>query len=393
MKSPTPENSGKWLNTIGYYAVFVAFGLTAVALGPTLPRLAAHTHTNLSEISVLFPARSLGFLIGAFLGGRLYDRVPGHPLMACMLIIMAMIFALIPVMPLLWLLTALVLILGVSLGMVEVGGNTLLAWVHRHNIGPPMNGLHFFFGVGAFLSPVIIARVIKATGDITWSFWILALIIIPAAVWMFTLPSPAIHGISKDGQKDHINYLLVIPLTLIFLLYVGSEISFGGWIYTYTITVHSGTKIAAAHLTAAFWGSFTVGRLLAIPISARFAPSTILLIDFWGCLLSVGIILTWPTSFKAVWVGTLGTGLSMASIFPTLLTFAERRMKISGKVNGWFFGGSGLGGMTLPWFIGQVFESVGPRSTMITILIDVLIALGIFVGVMYLTSKTRRRQV
>ena len=55
-------------------------------------------------------------------------------------------------------------------GYVEIGGatqwvsvrgadkrNPLLVWVHGDEVGPAMNGLHFFFGVGAFLSPIIIA--------------------------------------------------------------------------------------------------------------------------------------------------------------------------------------------------------------------------------------------
>jgi fucose permease len=81
----------------------------------------------------------------------------------------------------------------------------------------------------------------------------------------------------------------------------------------------------------------------------------------------------------------------MASVFPTLLTFAERRMKISGRVSSWFFAASGLGGMMVPWLIGQVFETVGPGSTMITILIDLLLGLVIFVGVVYFSRPRSAR--
>jgi len=38
-----------------------------------------------------------------------------------------------------------------------------------------MNALHFFFGVGAFVSPIIVAQAILMTGDITWAYWVLAL--------------------------------------------------------------------------------------------------------------------------------------------------------------------------------------------------------------------------
>ena len=53
-----------------------------------------------------------------------------------------------------------------------------------------MNGLHFFFGVGAFLSPILVAQAILRTGDITWGFWGLALLILPLFVWVLRLPAP-----------------------------------------------------------------------------------------------------------------------------------------------------------------------------------------------------------
>jgi fucose permease len=68
----------------------------------------------------------------------------------------------------------------------------------------------------------------------------------------------------------------------------------------------------------------------------------------------------------------------MASVFPATLTLAERRMTITGRVTGWFFVGASLGGMTLPWLIGQLFESVGPQVTMLILFADLIIALGVY---------------
>ena len=42
------------------------------------------------------------------------------------------------------------------------------------------------------------------------------------------------------------------------------------------------------------------------------------------------------------------------------------------------FVGASLGSMTLPWLIGQLFESVGPQVTMLTILGDLLVAVRRF---------------
>jgi fucose permease len=69
----------------------------------------------------------------------------------------------------------------------------------------------------------------------------------------------------------------------------------------------------------------------------------------------------------------------MASIFPTMLTFSESRMTLTGRVTAWFFVGASLGGMSLPWVIGQLFESIGPRAMMVAIFFDLIVAIGIFV--------------
>lgn len=65
----------------------------------------------------------------------------------------------------------------------------------------------------------------------------------------------------------------------------------------------------------------------------------------------------------------------MTSVFPTVLTLAERRRAITGKVTSVFFVGASLGGMTLPWLIGQLFTAIGPQTTMLAILIDLVLAL------------------
>lgn len=384
------EAAGRIPKTIAYYAAFVALGLATASLGPTLPGLAAHTHTLLSEISYLFTARSLGYLLGSLLGGRLYDRAPGHPVMAVGLLVMVLMMGLAPLMPLLWLLTAALLTLGVAEGTVDVGGNTLLVWVHRHKVGPFMNGLHFFFGVGAFLSPIIIAQALLSSGDITAGYWILALLMAPVAMTLARLPSPPARTISRDEPADRINYLLVVLIALFLFLYVAAEVSFGGWIFTYTVALALAGEEAAAYLTSAFWGALTAGRLLAIPIAARFRPRTVLAVDLAGCLASAGLIRLWPDSLLAVWVGTPGLGLAMASIFPTALSLAERRMPITGQVTSWFFVGASLGGMSLPWVIGQLFEAVGPLSTMAAILVDLGLAVVVFVILMVVAAEPTR---
>jgi FHS family Na+ dependent glucose MFS transporter 1 len=89
-----------------------------------------------------------------------------------------------------------------------------------------------------------------------------------------------------------------------------------------------------------------------------------------------------PQSEWAIWVGAFGFGLFVASIFPTVLTWAERRMNMSGLVTSMFFVGSSIGAIFFPWFIGQLIDAYGPWITMPTILVTLIGLCGVFVLLM-----------
>lgn len=368
---------GAIASTIGYYAAFVSLGLTSAALGPTLPALADHVGVTLSAISMLFTARLFGYLGGSLLGGRLYDHISGHALMAVGLCMMVGAMTLTPVVILLEVLAGVIVLLGVAEGLLDVGGNTLLVWVYGDRVGPRMNGLHCAFGVGAFLSPLLIAHVLGRGYSMTWAYWLLAALIVPGILWLVCCVSPkgpAGHG---DNFRANAPSLMVLGLAVFLSLYVGAEVSFGGWIFTYAVKLDLVHDTMAASLTSAFWGFLTLGRLLAIPLATRWPPHILLLSAIGGCLLSVGSMVVQPHSILTLWCGTCGAGLAMATVFPTTLALAEQHMPITGRVTGWLLVGASAGGMFLPWFIGQLFDVYGPYTTMRIIVVDFCLALAV----------------
>ena len=378
----------KYITTAAYYLAFILLGLTVAADGPALLRLADHTSSTLDQISLIFFFGSLGYLLGSYIGGRLYDRVPGHRLMATVLIFLGIFSALVPIVSVKWLFFTVILVFGITKGAVDVGCNTLLLWVHNEAVGPFMNGLHAFFGVGSFIAPLIIARVISATGDIHWVYWFFAIAALPIAIWLWNLPSPDARAVPAEHENTPFPILPVLVMVLCFLLYVGGESGYGSWIYTYAFKLNFGTEVTAAYLTSAFWGAFTFGRLLGIWISTRARSLTILALDFAGCILSIGLILLFRESVTVLWIGTILFGLSQASIFPTFMTLAEERMHVTGTMAGWFLVGVGLGSMILPWLIGQAFVRIGPGAMMALI----FAALLLNVAILWSFTKVSARQ-
>jgi MFS transporter, FHS family, Na+ dependent glucose transporter 1 len=375
--STDSNRSHPLLVTLVYYLAFIILGLTTAANGPSLPKLAEHTASGLDRISLIFVFSSFGYLSGSFLGGRAFDRVSGHRLMSIAMIIIGFASVLIPISRSMSLLLLAMTLSGLAAGILDVGCNTLLLWTHGEKSGPFLNGLHFFFGVGSLTAPLVLAQVLLRTNDIHWLFYSFAIVCLPIAIWLWLLPEPP-HRVHKDQRANAA--LPVVPVVLIvmlFLLYVGLELGFGNWIYTYALTLGLGTTVTAAYLTSVFWGSFTLGRLLGIWVSTQMRTQMILFMDLIGCAISAILIMLWKDSALALWLGTFGLGISMASIFPTFMMLAGERMQITGAMTGWFLVGSGAGSMFLPWLIGQIFAATGPKAMTTVLLIDIVVMLGV----------------
>jgi FHS family Na+ dependent glucose MFS transporter 1 len=393
--SPALTNRRRLLRAFAYYAAYVALGLSISAMGPTLPGLADQTASSLSQISIIFTANSFGYIFGSLLGGRLFDRRPGHPVLAVTLFSIALMLFAMPLLPARWLLIVVFLLLGAAMGVLDVGGNTLIVWLFGHQVGPYMNALHLSFGVGAFLSPMIIDRMVILSGGIRWAYWLLALLVAPVAVWVLRVPSPA-HPQGEDhtaaGSAAGRGYLwLTILIAALMFMHVGAELSYGGWVFSYAVALRLGPETTARLLNSVFWGALTLGRLVAIPLAVRLRPSTMLLLDLIGAALSLAVMIVFPGWTPGVWIGTFGFGFSIASLFATCMNFAENRMPITGRVTAIMLVGANLGSMSLPWIIGQFFESVGPRSMVYAIGINILLALALFAGIMLYVRRLPTR--
>lgn len=354
-------------NTFGYYLLFICLGVSTAILGPTLPTLAAQTGVPVESMGMLLLGGSIGYTLGTFLGGRLYSRLPGHRLLGSAQIAAALCIACLPLAPWFWLLLAIVFCRGLAEGLINTGGNTLLVWTHGEKVSPFMNGLHFFFGSGAFLAPLLVARLMPLTDGYRWAYWALALLGLLAGGRVLTLggsPQPQHAGPAAGGATSTIRaYLPLISMATLFLFfYVGAEISFGNWIYTYTTTLGVIGEAGAAYLNAAFWLSFTIGRLISIPAATRFTPRQVIPVALAGGLCLLAVMILAPRSTAVLWAVTIGLGFCMAPVWPTGFTLAGQVIPMTAFASSMILLGDSLGGMVLPSLAGWVIKAVGVQS-------------------------------
>jgi len=339
--------------------------MVAALLGPSLPDLAEQTSVRLKQVSLLFSSSYLGYMLGALVGGHLYDRRFGHPLMAFALLLMSVTVALAPLTSQLVLLALVILFVGISQGIMEVGGNTLIVWLHREKVGPFMIALHLFWGIGNIISPILIAQSRLITGSFALAFWVISGLLLPVAFFLTRYPGPTSPSQEEDPQsRKPVQWRLVILFMLFFLTFTGVEGAYGGWIYSYSINTGIATEVFAAYLTSAYWGALTFSRLISIPLSLRFRPLTLLIVDLIGCLVGLTIAVMGEGSPTMIWLATIILGASIGTMFPLGITYASEIITVTGQFTSLIIVGVSLGGMLIPWVIGQFFETTGPQTTM-----------------------------
>lgn len=348
--------------TICYYTAFVVIGLAAGLLGPTLIALAKQTNSGFSEIGFVFMVHSFGYVVGSTFLGSFYDRIGGHKILALMVVMLSAALFLMPLAPTLPLLLGAAFLLGTAEGTGQVGVNTLLVWLYDQKSTPFLNGAHFCFGIGALTSPILVAQLLSHGQTYADAYRFVAFLILPAILLFLLVPSPEIKKRDAAVQFEPFNYGFVALVALFYFLYLGAEISFGGWISAFATKLNLSDEATAAYLASAFWSALTFGRLIAVTLSVKFSPGTLLVGDLILALVGLAVVGLAGTSFVTTVIGTVIVGLSFASVYPTMFSFAGNRINLTGRVTGFFVMGGSFGAMVFPVLAGYLFERNGALS-------------------------------
>ena len=378
--------------TAAYYAGFIALGLCGAQLGPSLSALAAHTGSTLGAISIVFVASAFGRLLGSLSGGWLLDRVRGHPLMALGYLFVCVAMVLVPLAQSLPALIAVLLFYGVAVNWIDVGANTLIVRVHGEHVAPYMNGLHLTFGIGSSLAPLLVGRSFALTNDIQASYWLGAGLMLPMALWLARLPSPAVRQAAASDASSMVPPRLTVLLGLFFFCLVGVEIIGAQWTFNLALALGMSRESGAPILASTFWWMYSLGRLISIPLALRVPPATYLMVDVTGGIIFASVLLIallFGGNTTLVWIGVIGLGLSIASAFPSALSYVGSHMTITGKVTGGVFASANISVMVAPWVIGQFIETIGTVAIPLAALLLLLIAAAVFTSLTRALAKQR----
>lgn len=367
----------------GFFLSFVGMGLTSACLGPTLPSLAATTGTSLAQVGLLAFSRALGGIIGSYFAGPALDRGHGRVTLVLSMLLMTISLILVPLSHSLLALVGIFLLLGAGQGALNSGGNTLLLWKHPKRAHSLISALHFCYGVGAVLAPLMVAWFLPVRSDGLFVYWVFAIAILPvAATFVF---SKAVSVEAPQEQENtttdrQLSWPLVWGIAL-FFLYVGAEATAGTWLFAFAEQAAHFTPTNAAYLVATFWGSFTAGRLLTIVGSAYITPQKFVLGSMAAATIACLGILLLPQDGIWLWICAAALGLSMAAVFPQAFSFVMSSIGVTGRRAGWLLIAGSVGGMLVPWLAGHMLEAVSAQTLPILVAICTSLAVLAFLMV------------
>ncbi|XP_069661158.1 sodium-dependent glucose transporter 1 [Haliaeetus albicilla] len=387
----------RWCISGALCAAFLGLGMSIAVLGPTFQNLAANVHKNVSDIYYIFVGRSLGYLGGSVLGGVLFDSMNAHLLLALSMFGTTVGLYGIPWCKKSLLLTVLMSVIGASMGILDTGGNVLALNTWGAEAGPHMQALHFSFAVGAFVAPILakmalggseskdllpvaektnqsVLRSVPAASaasaasalkhhlgaDFLWSYVVIGTYLLLVSFFFFILYSKG--SSARDKSKASLqkcmfakyHYALIILLFVFFFCYVGAEVTYGSYIFTYAKVFADMKENEAAALNSVFWGAFAACRGVAIFCAACLYPGTMILLSIIGSAASSSCLAFFARYPASLWVGTAVYGASMATIFPSGISWIEQYTVVQGKSASLFVIGAALGEMCIPAVVGYL---------------------------------------
>ena len=135
---PKMRPTYKLVATGAIFFGFLSLGMLIALLGPSMLGLERQTGASAETLSLVFTARSCGYLFGSVAGGVLLDWYPhrGNAIISASLVLTSGSTALIPFTTTVGVLAALVSTQGFAMGFLDTIGNVLLLNLHGVDAGP-----------------------------------------------------------------------------------------------------------------------------------------------------------------------------------------------------------------------------------------------------------------
>ena len=345
------------------YIAFIALGMPDGLLGVGWPSIRASFSIPIDALGMLLATSVTGYMTSSFLSGPLMSRLGVGRLLAisCALTFIGLVgYTLAPAW---WVMVLLGVITGLGAGAIDAGLNTYVA----ANFGEGMmQWLHACYGIGITFGPVIMT--LALTTRYSWrlgyqvvgGFQILLALCFTATLAMWSkehkhseTEEPKRLTDYKTPMRETLRQPAVWLSVTLFFLYVGVEMTLGNWTYSLLTESRGLDPVLAGLLAGSFWAMFTIGRIVAGLFAKRVGINFLVLGGVTGAIIGALLLLWNPFSAASI-LAILILGLSIAPIFPALMSGTSKRVGEHYAANtiGMQMAATGLGAVLIPSLTG-----------------------------------------
>lgn len=364
---------------------FLALGLITASLGPALPDLARVTGAPLAALGGLISMIFLGGLASQSLSGPLTDRFGPRPVLTGGLSLLGLGTLGILLSRDITLTFALTILAGLGHGTTVISLSLLVARTFPDRNVAAQNLLNLLFGVGAIAGPALASYLVRTIGTALPALWLGIGVVALVLPFGQRIPVPAPRSATAPRTSGPTNRLLSNPTlwltSALLLTYVAIENGVAGWTTTYLQAVAGQSQATGALVTAGFWGTVTLGRLVVITAGSRLKPATLLLITLTGAAAGGVLLALSGTSATMITAAVLILGFFFAPVYPTGIALTTTVFREgTGAATSIVAAMASVGGMIGPVLQGSIQQAAGPARGMLMVTAGTLLMLPLALG-------------
>ena len=348
------------------YLSFVSLGLPDSLLGSAWPTLQTDFGVPSSYAGYVSMAISFMTILSALLAPKLIKKLP-----TVYIVIFSTFLTVVGLFGFsfstrYWTLFLFAVPYGLGAGSVDASLNHYVA---NHYSSSVMNFLHCFYGLGAVISPNIMAIALKYAHwnvGYRWTAFIqigiLAVIILSVPLWKKTASSGGPEDSESAGIVEALGVPGVVPTLIAFFAYCAGEATCFLWTSSY----FAGTRpYMSAELIAAFgsliFGGLMLGRLISGFISNRVGDRPLIRIGIAVELVGILMIMLPLKGYAVAAAGFLIAGTGMGPVYPAVQHMAPENFgkKYSAAAIGLQMASAYLGSTFMPMVFGKLQQALG----------------------------------
>jgi FHS family glucose/mannose:H+ symporter-like MFS transporter len=369
--------------TFAAYASFVPIGVATVLLGPMLPVLSARWGLNYSQAGALFTAQYIASTCAVAVSGVVVSwRGFRFTIQAGLFLVavgLALMLAGTRVLGVLCISTY-----GAGLGISVPAGNLMVAEMNPDHRSATLNWLNFFWSAGAVACPFLVAAMTR-THQLPLFLGVVAGTALLVAIGIAGIPGTPVISTSavplspKVSQVIERRFRPFVILAVLFLVYVGTENSFGGWVATFSKGLRALSPTMSLMTPSFFYASLMVGRWLAPLLLKSIGEITLIRVGLLlACAGSVGLIFS--HELTQVVGSACVAGLGLSAVYPITISLLSKEFgAASSRVGSIMFVLSNIGGGLFPWIVGIVSNHSGTVKTGLLVpLVGCVVMLGLY---------------